>query len=149
MVSFALLSLAVLTTFSYFKPSKYVNNNDQHYLDRFFKDKNYSEDYLLLPAWVPKRIDYKPNSLIEKGYGGYAVANRYFFPGWNVSVNGKVVNRGGEVDTGRISFEASPDSDNIKIYWSETTLRKIFDVISLFGFSVAMWLIFKKSKAYG
>lgn len=78
-LAFILALLAVVFTFSYFKPQNQILVNDDYYLNRFFaninskrktesvsKDyPNFSEDYLPLTIWTEKRPDFVPKEKIE------------------------------------------------------------------------------------
>lgn len=116
---------------------------------------NYSEDYLLLPKWMDKKPDFLPEekfmafdkeavevqtireitpvsweadvTVDTPGKLNFYVLN---FPGWNVDVNGKKTDIYSG-DSGQIVIDLNKGDTIVKAYWSETTLRKIADVISV------------------
>ena len=91
---------SIALTVGYFKPSKIVDANDNHYLNRFFADRtisgksdeiskeygNYSEDYLLLPKWVEQRPDFKPEQKIEISEGSISNLTEITAVHWEADV---------------------------------------------------------------
>lgn len=178
--------LALILTFSYFKPSEYFSPNDDYFLNRFFANrtidgerenlskeyKNYSEDYLLLPLWVDERPTEFPASPIvsetavvgeiETKNAVYYQAkvsasekslieiNKYFFPGWNVEIDGELADIETLKPHGNMGVWVEKGDHTIDVYWKETPLRKMFDVISLASlFAIFLLLVrgVKKSDA--
>lgn len=147
------VSLAFVLTFNYFKPSKIVSNSDAYYLERFFNDPNYSEDYLLLPKWVsvrpnapvPQKVEIINGEIIKTikhcdiHYEFDVIAENdaiftywaYYFPGWFVEIDG--------VDTeiikgepyGQITFSVPSGEHKVAVLWKETNFRNILLLISL------------------
>ena len=129
---------------------------------------NYSEDYLLLPTWVKERPSELPTSVITSDtalieevdtknsvrFEAEIVAdekslveiNKYYFPGWNVEVDGELV----EVEIlkphGNMGIWVEEGSHIIEIYWQETPLRRVFDAIGLISLSLIIFLIMKRAR---
>ena len=73
------LTILIIATLPYFKPSHIVHKDDNEYMKRMFaterigqnadevseEHKNWSEDYLLLPNWSEKAPDELPNQIAE------------------------------------------------------------------------------------
>jgi len=119
----------------------------------------YSEDYLPLLIWTKKRpqsvppkfqvksregIDFreeKPTSFLfyTKSEKDLTVDfNSYFFPGWQVEIDGiKIKPHIGE-PYGQITFSIPKGNHTGRVYFTETSFRKFFDLISGAGFLFAL-----------
>jgi hypothetical protein len=153
-IGFLIIVVSIAFTFTYFAPSQAFYKTDDDYLARFFEDKTYSEDYLLLPNWVDERPTSLPISRIEAA-GDVQVENieeinpvhwkanviasetskitfhAYYFPGWFAEVDGeKTVIEPGKPH-GQIEIIVSEGEHIVEFYWAETPLRKTADLISL------------------
>jgi hypothetical protein len=123
----------------------------------------YSEDYLLLPEWVSERVKTKPKEKIEVTNGilsyseinpvhyvatvtaerqGFVVFHSYYFPGWEVKLNGKTVPALINQPYGDIKVEVSQGENKIEFYWKETKLRLIFDLISVASLLALLYILF-------
>jgi len=164
--AFVIIALAMLTTFSYFRPSKIVYTEDQSYLVRFFGDKNYSEDYLLLPKWVEIRPQEYPKSKIESidaevsgvievnpvrwqakvsaKTDSKITFNSYYFPGWYARVDGVDTKIATGKPFGQIEIEVSGGEHIVQFYWKETPLRKVADLMSLISVGLITVILIKK-----
>lgn len=170
--------VSMVLTMGYFKPSKIVDRNDNHYLNRFFADRtvegkskepsseyvNYSEDYLLLSRWTSQRPDFKPEHKIEVSEGSIkhikemsatnwegevsseidtvVTFNSYYFPGWVAEVNGEKNEIIIGEPHGQIQVRVPPGVHKVRFYWTETPLRKAFDVLSLVAMVGIIVLLF-------
>lgn len=148
----------------------FANRSTDGQTDGVSKDYiGYSEDYLLLPKWVKERPSTLPISKFEVSEGGRIVDlrevnpvtwraeisviddslvtfNSYYFPGWKAGVDGKRA----EIQTGKpygqIKIIVAPGNHTVEVSWSETPLRKTFDIVSLiFLFSAGLLVIKNKS----
>jgi len=66
-----------------------------------------------------------------------------FFPGWKAYVNGR------EVDiapgkSGQIVIDLNKGDTFVKVYWAETSLRKVADAMSVFFFLIVVGFFFVK-----
>ena len=135
-----------------------AQNPDEKYLQ-------YSEDYLLLPntseekpnEYYPIKIIPDQNSLIKNSealsstkytatletYENSKVTTRAFdFPGWIVEVNGQKVETYPLGPYGQLTFELEPGLHEVELYWTETGLRLLADLISLSALAVILYLLF-------
>jgi hypothetical protein len=125
---------------------------------------NYSEDYLLLPLWTKERPSILPDEKIfssdvevfdvdeissvehfakvKTQEGGKVSVAVYYYPGWKVEVDGVERSIDIEQPNGNISFGVFPGDSNIRVYWSETPLRKASNYLSVTGFAVFLYLVF-------
>ena len=157
---------SLFLTLPYFRPSQIFYKNDSHYLSRFFMDRTYSEDYLLLPNWVKKRPTGPPSLKIESETAkieevsqitpifwtartsseeaAKVTFNTYFFPGWFAKVDGENVEITPGEPYGQIEVEVPEGNHEIKFFWKETSLRKRADFISLISLLLIVFLFLKK-----
>lgn len=157
---------SLFLTLPYFRPSQIFYKSDEQYLSRFFMDKTYSEDYLLLPNWVKKRPTGPPSLKIESEMAkieeveqvtpifwtartsskaaAKVTFNAYFFPGWFAEVDGKDVEITPGDPNGQIEIEVPEGEHEIEFFWKETSLRKRADFISLISFLLIVILFFKR-----
>lgn len=163
--AFALILFSVLFTFSYFRPSKFVYNENQHYLNRMFANPEFSEDYLLLPHDSVLKPDFVPASRFSIE-GGQVVSETKLsavhwqaeiqasedtkveayvlnIPGWFVRVNGEEVATYSTNPYGHISFDVPEGVSKVELDWEETNLRLAADVISLISVIIAGLLYFR------
>ncbi len=66
--------------------------------------------------------------------------NTIYYPGWTVEVDKKTVPVSYNNNSGLIRFSVSPGQKNVDIYFAETPIRIIFDLISLLGLAVLLLL---------
>lgn len=147
---------ALALTLNYFKPSKIVFNSDQYYLDRFFNDPRYSEDYLLLPKWTRLRPTSKPANKFElesgeiisvskksdinyeielvAGQNDRLIFYAYYFPGWSAEIEGQAVEIEPQDPYGHIGVALEEGRHVVNIYWHETRLRILADLTSISTF---------------
>jgi len=153
-IGFLIIVASIAFTFTYFAPSQAFYKTDDDYLARFFEDKTYSEDYLLLPNWVDERPTSLPISRIEAA-GDVQIENieeinpvhwkanvvvpetskitfhAYYFPGWFAEVDGEKTAIEPGKPHGQIEIVVSEGEHIVEFYWAETPLRKTADLISL------------------
>jgi len=161
------ISMSILLTINYFKPSGVYYKNDNDYLNRFFASRSlegdenyvseeyreYSEDYLLLPNWTSKKPDQLPSSkyLIESGKvleereisstqielrvfaekESKINFNIFYFPGWFAKVDDELVDINSGDPYGQIEILLPEGIHNVNLFWKETNLRLLADIISL------------------
>jgi len=132
--------------------------------------RNYSEDYLLLPKWVQTRPNDEPlgkfstkssdlsflihlpkeddrmNFKTEVIGSGLLEFNSLYFPGWYAKVNGEPVNLKILDPYGSIGIDIDGKISVVSVYWKETPLRMLSDLMSLFGLAICGILIVKNEK---
>jgi len=128
----------------------------------------YSEDYLLLPKWTSQRPDFKPEQKIEVSDGSITklseispthweaetktdidavvTFNSYYFPGWIAEVDGsrKEIQIG--KPHGQIQVNVPAGIHEVKFYWSETPLRKVFGVLSVVTLGILIVFLLKDER---
>ncbi|OGM31961.1 hypothetical protein A2803_02635 [Candidatus Woesebacteria bacterium RIFCSPHIGHO2_01_FULL_44_21] len=158
-----LATCSMLLVFFYFRPSKVTNKSDEEYVKHFFSNPQYSEDYLQLPLSASER---STNAItqrfaIEKGQVVFeneiskvrwkaeisadekseVTASVLNFPGWYVKVDGNTVETYPSDPYGQLTFGVDKGTHEIELYWAETNLRLLADIISLLSLGVVLILI--------
>lgn len=165
--SLLLATSCILLTFNYFQPSKITNKSDEEYLKHFFNNTQYSEDYLQLPNWTTKKPVSAPTSRFfainadvdetqvskihwKAEINAYeeteVYANVLAFPGWAVDVDGEAVETYPGSPYGQLMFTVGEGNHQVELYWEETRLRLIADLISL-GSLLVLILLYLRAKA--
>lgn len=154
LIYFALIALVVVINFSYFKPRNYVEDS---FFDKFLKVESMhqgvdlTKDYF--PIWVKNdRVEYfgSPRAVrgeikvlnFEKKTGyGQSVINVIsdsavelpitYFPGWEVTANGQVINLSEPSIQGLITFELPKGGYEVVTVLKDTAARTMGNFISL------------------
>ncbi len=127
--------------------------------------RNYSEDYLLLSRWTSEKPSSLPKSkftsetvnifsIEEKSPVKYRIFvdpkdegmiefNSYYFPGWTATANGKPISLSPVSPYGNVALNIPAGISQIDVYWQETCLRKLVDILSLTTLIGILVLIFK------
>jgi uncharacterized membrane protein YfhO len=75
------------------------------------------------------------------------VINTFYFPGWQVLINGEKTKIDYESDKlGRLVFKIPPGEHKVVAKFSETPLRLTADLISVAGFLLLILIPYKKIK---
>lgn len=159
------VAACMLLTFSYFKPSKITFKSDEEYIAHFFGNPQYSEDYLQLPVWTAKKPTSPPskrffaiNADIEERevskvhwraeINAYEEAEVYVnvlaFPGWAVDVDGVAVETYPGEPYGQLAFVVGKGAYQVEVYWEETKLRLLADLVSLGAFLIVALLYLRQ-----
>jgi hypothetical protein len=170
--SYIVIVSAIVLNFGYFKTSEYLGRADAYYLNRYIpvpvaseEYRKTSEEYLRLPkgtevrpsdnfarayADVPGISEIKElnalNAVISTDYKEDFILNysKYYFPGWFARIDGRSVEISPGVPYGQITVSVPAGAHTVEIYYRESTLRLVFDLISLVGIGTAIFLIIKK-----
>lgn len=152
-VSLVLVGVAVMLSFSYTKPVLYESRSDAYYLSRReFTDGTSSLGNgfsTLWMAWQPDRPASRMEIVNGEGtirikqdsattfagdvvsVGGMTIrTNVAYYPGWRVSVDGKGAPAKPDA-RGTISVDTGKGTHSVKVYFSETALRVVVDLVSL------------------
>ncbi len=168
LIASILITLNIVTTGLDFRPQDFLGRQDNYYLNRYvptpLASKEYlqiQEEYLRLPKWSEKRPDQnyplviarnatiekitKLNDLdttfnIETSNKASVDYNKYFFPGWEVKIDGKQTKIYPGIPFGQISFEVPPGSYKVDVKFKETNFKVALDAISLLAFLVSLSL---------
>lgn len=166
-----LVLFSVMATFLYFRPSKMISRSEEEYIARFFNNPLYSEDYLQLPHAVSKKPDFVQQQRFNIEHGQIVsevkvsdifwkaeisaeqdtVVEAYVldFPGWFVEVDGERVETSPGEPYGQMTFAVSSGVHRIELYWAETDLRQLANIVSLATLVVvaALYLSHRDSRA--
>ena len=138
-----------------------VNGTRQSLSDEYIF---WSEDYLLLPDWAEKKPDLLPVEKIEVSEGSLdsyyesspidfkatvnldkrseVTVNVLYFPGWVVYANNEISQIYPKYPYGNIAFELDEGVHDLKVEFTETPLRQISNLISIFSASVLLFIIY-------
>jgi len=165
---------AIVTTVSYFHPQDYLGRGDAYYLSRYIPVpvasdlyKTQDEEYLRLP----KTTEIRPDKDYPIAYSnGFEIKNitevkslssiiqtdstksfilnysKYNFPGWSATLDGKNVSIQSGRPFGQISLNVPAGVHTVKIFFRETTLNVILDVLSLGTLLSCLILVVKSKK---
>lgn len=171
-IPYLVIGSALILNFNYFKYSEYLGRGDAYYLNRYIpvpvaseEYKKTSEEYLRLPKNVEKRpsenfpIVYSDvpgissveeinalNTKVITNYGEDFVLNysKYYFPGWRAKIDSKEVEVSPGSPYGQVSINVPSGQHVVEVFYRESLLRLIFDIVSLIGLGGAFFVIFKK-----
>jgi len=156
----AIIIAAVALNFRYFKPHDFLGRGDDYYINRYIPVPAASEEYLKTGEEylrLPKDTKTRPDK-VSPDQGLSASFNvdyeeettldyhKYYFPGWEVKIDGEKVDVGAGEPYGQVQFKVPKGEHLIEISFRETPLRKILDVISLFGLVTALVLIVRRKR---
>lgn len=161
-VSVLFITIAILTTISYTKPAYYHARTDAYYLTRnnFIHGTNSPGD-LFNTIWINKMPPLKDKKIdVIKGKAKITIheekttkflftvesekpskirAHIAYFPGWKASVDGKSVSIG-KTKQGTITFILPEGKHIVKLYFSDTMVRRVAGGISIVALIVCVGL---------
>lgn len=155
MFSVALAIFSIISVWSYTQPVMYAPRSDDYYLSRpNFTDGTSSLGNSFSTVWSPwkktrspQKVEVVNGDAIASGlttfpleYNFNVVAKResririntLYYPGWKVLVNGKDVTVDYKQD-GTITFSIPSGRWQVLVHFTETTQRKIADIVSVFS----------------
>lgn len=164
-----LLVVIISVNIGYFKPDSYYKDSvDDHYVGEAVISKNdrLPKDYL--PIWVKKIRDEKlkvpifiqgsgriSNVKYKTAYLTFDVNSSSesaietpvtYFPGWQLKVNGEKVKALDPDDFGLIRFDLPPGENKIVMQFTNTAIRTISNLISLFSSALLIITFIKYRK---
>lgn len=169
-ISLALATAAVLLTLPYARPQDSRQASDDFFATNEATTAIWNE---YLPIWVTQPPSERAatrweivngqaeiNSFQEtnnfKTFSSDAVTPTtaklasIYYPGWQVAVNGKPTPIRYQEFGGMIAFDIPPGNSTVKIFWSETPLRKIANSLSLITFislaTFALWQVLERKR---
>jgi hypothetical protein len=170
-VVFALLLMGLsLLNLGDFRPHDFLGRTDQYYLNRYvpvplasLEYLTTSEEYLRLPKATTQRpnsnyplIQAEGQELSTQTFDGLNAKfstsfnketqvsyNKYLFPGWKVTIDGKEVKALAGSPYGEISFSVPAGEHQVTVNFEETGVKRALDLISLLGL-VASLLMMKQ-----
>ena len=162
---------AIATTISYFRPQDFLGRTDSYYLNRYIpvpvasaEYKKQDEEYLRLPKATKVRPDRDYPAAYSAGNGIEKVTqvnsldanietvsvkpfvlnySKYNFPGWLATIDGKNIQIESGKPFGQISLNVPSGMHTIEIFFHETTLNIILDVLSFGALIFSIILIFR------
>lgn len=155
----AVVLLAVILNFNYFKPHDFLERQDDYYLNRYIPTpgaseeyKKTGEEYLRLPnatsirpkinsrgvsinTGILQNVNYENALEISFETNSTSKINvnyeRYNFPGWKALVDGNSTAIFSGQPFGQITFDIPPGKHKVDVKFGETNFRLLVDVISL------------------
>ncbi len=173
-ISYIVIILAITLNFNYFKTSEYLGRGDAYYLNRYIpvpvaseEYKKTSEEYLRLP----KDTEARPKSNFPRAYADVPGISRteeinalnavvstdykedfilnyskYYFPGWFAKIDGKRVGIASGKPYGQIVLQVPAGQHTVEVYYRESLMRQVLDIVSLIGVGAAVFLVLKNKK---
>lgn len=156
----AIIVGAIALNFSYFKPHDFLGRGDEYYINKYIPTPEASEEYLKTQEEylrLPKETEKRPDkvspylgldSSFEVDYGQDLAFNyyKYYFPGWQVKIDGKKVKAHAGKPYGQVQFNVPAGKHFIEVSFKETQFRKILDMVSLLSLIGALVLIVRKKR---
>jgi hypothetical protein len=155
----AVVVLAIILNFNYFKPHDFLERQDDYYLNRYIPTpgaseeyKKTGEEYLRLPnatsirpqinsrgvsinTGILQNVNYENALEITFDTNSTSKINvnyeRYNFPGWKALVDGNSTAIFSGQPFGQITFDIPPGKHKVDVKFGETNFRLLADVISL------------------
>lgn len=170
-LAIAVIVLGIGLNFSFFRPHDFLGREDGYFLNRYIPVPQASEEYLKtgeeylrLPVSTQKRPD-KNYPLVSLNEGVKKITeindlntsleivsgdnfvlsyNKYFYPGWEAKLDGELVAIKPGEPFGQITVNIPAGSHQLNLLFTETTTRKILNIVSLLTLLVS--LVFLKIK---
>jgi hypothetical protein len=150
--------MVVILNAGYFKPHDFLERMDAYYINRYIPVPTASaeylktgEEYLRLPKATEKRPDATSPDVglsssfeINLDFPKTLDYNKYYFPGWEVKVDGKKVEAYAGKPYGQIEYKVPAGKHKIEIAFKETRHRLILDIISIGSLLITLGFLFKK-----
>ena len=170
-VTLTLVVLVIAINVNYFKPESYfLDSIDEHYISKekiLYRNDKTPKDYL--PIWVKvlkdERVE-EPHLVGSKGEVSDFIKKPtkasfnintesesevdipiYYFPGWEVKVNGKLQDFIEPGELGFIRAKLPKGESHVALQFKETPLRKISNLVSLVSFSL-IGLVYLKRRQW-
>jgi len=169
--TFFAVTLVLIINVDYFRPERYVNPQDNYYTDEGLIREAMSgviPDYL--PIWVKEqppvaKTDYqifegepqikvlesktqKLTLKVENSSFSQVQLNRFYFPGWQVFIDGRKADFEYVKYNGIITLNLPPGSYLLKLLFKNTPIRTFANTASIISLFVVIFLFFgfKKTK---
>ncbi len=172
-LSFVIILLAIYLNFGYFKTSEYLGRQDSYYIDRYIPVPAASAEYLKTSEEylrLPKETEVRPQKNYPRAYTEdigvrleikelnalNAIINteskkefilnysKYNYPGFVATIDGKKVVIVSGKPFGQISFSVPTGNHIVEVKYKESTMRLLFNYLSLFSIIVSVFIICKK-----
>lgn len=167
-VGFLLVLVSILFNINYFKPeSYYLDSVDEHYISKeniLYRNDKVPKDYL--PIWVKRLVEERIDQpLVSQGEGqisnyekkptnvsfvadmtndGFVDVPIYYFPGWEVRVNGEVLPFEEPGELGFVKVKVTKGLNSVVIRFKNTPLRTFSNISTLFSLGGLILLLRKR-----
>lgn len=163
---------AILINYPAFRPQDFLGRTDEYYLKRYIPTPQvdplyleHREEYLRLPKDTQVRPDklyplITPESeeiknfkkindldvsfISDFGQPTNLNYNKYYFPGWNVKINGQNTSINPGLPFGQITFIVPKGEQVVEVFYEETLFKRILDIISLLSIMFCVILALNK-----
>lgn len=171
-VPFIVIFFSIFLNFNYFKTSEYLGRMDDYYINRYIPVPTASEEYLKTSEEylrLPKESEKRPEKNYPRAYTiNDSVTldieeinplnakimtssdidfvlnyNKYNYPGWKVTVDGKRSEIISGKPYGQVSFLVPSGKHTVEVKYGESTLRLIFNFVSLVSILGIVYLLYK------
>lgn len=172
-VPFVVIFFSIFLNFNYFKTSEYLGRMDDYYINRYIPIPTASDEYLKTSEEylrLPKENEKRPEKNYPRAYAINENAvleieeintlnakiktsseidfvlnyNKYNYPGWKVTVDGKKTEIISGKPYGQISFLVPSGSHTVEVKYGESALRLVFDLVSLISVSGVVYVLIKQ-----
>lgn len=172
-IPYLVIFFAIFLNFNYFKTSEYLGRMDDYYINRYIPVPTASVEYLKTSEEylrLPKESEVRPIKNYPRAYteGGEVKLiirelnlldaeintesdeefilnyNKYNYPGFIASIDGKKVQIESGKPYGQISFSVPRGKHIVKVKYKESPTRLIFDIVSLIVIGACVIIICKK-----
>lgn len=171
-VGLGLAIFSVVTTVGWFRPQDFLGRTDEYYLNRYipfpvaapeYKEQN--EEYLRLPKTAESRPDRNYPLVFTQENGIKEIREitalrtiiytdspksfvlnytKYYFPGWFAKIDGNYVLIKAGKPYGQIILTVPEGRHTVEIFYRETKLNLILDIISAFSVGILIYFLVKK-----
>lgn len=156
-IGMVIVLVVIAINFTYFKPHDFLGRTDGYYINRYIPvpvaSSEYlktGEEYLRLPKATEKRpTEVSPDKKLSSSFIINTETSKtlnyykYYFPGWEVRIDGKIVEAYAGKPYGQIEYIVPSGNHSISISFKETLFRKILDVLSVISLVFATALIIR------
>jgi hypothetical protein len=156
-VAILILVGVIALNFSYFKPQDFLGRKDDYFINRYIPVPEASEEYLKTGEEylrLPKDTEERPKITspdlglgntfeVEIDKDGLFDYYKYYFPGWEVRIDGRKVTSYPGTPFGQIQFKVPAGRHVINISFKETPLRNVLNWVSLLSLIVAVTIVFR------
>jgi hypothetical protein len=171
LIALGLGIFAIVGTVGYFHPQDFLGRTDAYYLNRYIPYPVASSNYQQIDLEMPKSLEKMPDKNYPVAYSdGNEIKNitvinslssviqtnstnsftlnysKYNFPGWNATLDGKNIQIKSGQPFGQISLTVPAGIHTVKIFFRETTLNIILDILSLGTILYCLSLAIKSKK---
>ena len=167
-IALLIIFLSIGLNYSRFEPHDYLLRNDDYFLGRYIPVpdpselyKSLGEEYLRLPSTTkirplmlyprifPQNESIKVTELdsltsiitTDSGIPMQLNYNKYNFPGWRGTIDGKLLPLTSGPPFGQIQFFVPSGTHTIRISFGETPLKVFFDIVSFGVMTGSLWYL--------